>query len=199
MSGNTSTATADGARSDSLQRAVSPYTFREKAGRALWMLIGQLAFRLTFHNWYRLRAALLRLFGARVGANVRLMNTVRIEQPWNIAIGGNSAVGPHAILYALGPITIGRNVSISQYAHLCAGTHDYTRPDMPLLRPPIVVEDEVWIAADAFVAPDVTLREGCVVGARASVFKTTEPWMIYAGNPAKPIKERAFQERTGEP
>lgn len=176
-------------------RAVSAYTRKEKVARALWMLLGQPAFRCTFHNWYPLRAAILRRFGATIAPNVRLMNTVTIEQPWNISIGANTAVGHHAILYALGPITLAENVSISQYAHLCAGTHDYTRPDMPLLRPPIVVEREAWIAADAFIGPGVTVREGSIVGARASVFRDTQPWMIHTGNPARAVKDRAFHGR----
>lgn len=173
-------------------RGASPYTTKEKIGRMLWAYLGQPLFRLTFHNWYGLRAAWLRGFGAHIAHDVRIAPSVRVEQPWNITIGGNTAIGPHAILYALGPITIGRNVSISQYAHLCAGSHDHTRADMPLLRPPITVSDEVWIAADAFIGPKVSLGEGCVIGARAAVFKDTQPWMIYVGNPAKPLAPRPW-------
>ncbi|MEM1165379.1 MAG: putative colanic acid biosynthesis acetyltransferase [Planctomycetota bacterium] len=173
-----------------LARARSPYTTKEKVARVLWSLLGAPVFRLTFHNWYALRAALLRLFGATIAGHVRLRPSVRIEQPWNLTIGPNTAVGDRAILYCLGPITLGRNVSISQQAHLCAGTHDHTHPDLPLLRPPITVEDEVWIAADAFVGPSVTVRTGAVVGARAVLVKDADPWTIYAGNPARPIKPR---------
>ena len=172
------------------ERAVSPYTTREKIGRVLWNSVGQRVFRCTFHNWYGLRNALLRLFGAKVGSPVRIRPTVLVEQPWNLAIGDNSSIGDRAIIYCLGPVTIGRHVSISQGAHLCAGTHDYSRPDMPLLRPPIIIHDSAWIAADAFVGPGVTVGEGAILGARACAMKPLEPWAIYAGNPAVRVKDR---------
>lgn len=175
---------------DPLSRRVSPYSFGEKVRRALWMLVGQVLMRLSFHNWYGFRAALLRAFGARIGAHVRVRPTVKVEQPWNLEIGDNSSVGDHAILYCLGPVRVGKNVSLSQYVHLCAGSHDYTRSDLPLLRPPIVVEDDVWLAADVFVGPSVTIGRGAVVGARASVFKDLEGGFIYGGNPAKKLKPR---------
>jgi len=179
------------------ERARSPYTTREKILRVLWGMVGQPLFRLTFHNWYGVRRVIVRRFGARVGPDVRLRSSVRIEQPWNLTIGANSSVGERAVLYCLGPVTLGKNVSISQHAHVCAGTHDYTKLDLPLLRPAIVVEDDVWIAADAFVGPGVTVRAGGLVGARAVVLKSTDPWTIYTGNPARAIKPRALEGREG--
>jgi len=172
------------------RRKVSPYTLGEKVKRALWGYVGQTVFRLTFHNWYGLRCRILRLFGARVGREVRIRPSVKIEQPWNMTIGDNSSLGDGAIVYCLGTVTIGTNVSVSQYAHICAGTHDYTKPDLPLLRPPIVIGDDVWLATEVFVAPGVTVGEGSVVGARSGVMGDLEPWGVYVGTPAKRVKDR---------
>ncbi len=169
---------------------VSPYTTREKVGRVLWNYLGQTLFGLTFHNWYGLRRRLLTLFGARLGRTVRVRSSARIEQPWNLTIGENSSVGDRAIIYCLGPVTIGSNVSISQGAHVCAGTHDFSQPSMPLLRPPIFIEDYAWIAADAFVGPNVRVGEGAILGARGCAMKHLDPWTIYSGNPARPLRER---------
>ena len=85
-------------------------------------------------------------------------------------------------------------MTISQRAHLCAGTHDHTDPSMPLQRLPIVIGDQVWICADAFVGPGVTIGEGALVGARAVAVKDVEPWQIVAGNPARPIRKRVMKE-----
>jgi putative colanic acid biosynthesis acetyltransferase WcaF len=175
---------------DPLARSVSPYTTREKIGRVLWNLVGQVLFRWTFHNWYGVRRGLLRLFGATIGHHVRLRPSVIIEQPWNLTIGDNSSIGDRAIVYCLGKVTLGNNVSLSQMVHLCAGTHDYTKSDLPLIRPSIVIEDEVWLAADVFIAPGVRVGRGTVVGARSSVFKDLPPWKVCAGSPAKPLKDR---------
>lgn len=172
------------------RRHVSTWTTREKIGRTLWYWVQATLFRLSPRPMYRWRAWLLRVFGADIHPTARLRPTVQIEVPWHLTIGESSSVGDLAILYCLGTIRIGRNVTISQYAHLCAGTHDFTRRDMPLLRPPIVVEDEVWLAADVFVGPEVTIGAGCVVGARSSVFEDLPAWSICVGNPARRVKER---------
>ena len=171
-------------------RESSPWTLREKLGRVLWMMVRAAFFRPSFHNWYGWRRGLLRCFGARIGRGVRIRPTAHVEIPWNLEIGDGAAVGDHAILYSLGRIRIGRLATISQYAHLCAGTHDYTRPAFPLLRPPIVIGDEAWVAADAFVGPGVTVGDRSIVGARATVVKNVPPDQIVAGNPARFIKKR---------
>jgi putative colanic acid biosynthesis acetyltransferase WcaF len=172
------------------QRSRSPWSFTMKVRRVLWMVAGALLFRTSFHNWYPWRSWLLRRFGARIGRGVRIRPTVKIEMPWNLSIDDHAAVGDYAILYSLGPITIGRHAVISQYAHLCAGTHDYHQPDFPLICPPITIGPEVWVAADAFVGPDVTIGERAVVGARATVMKDVPPGDIVAGNPARVLKKR---------
>jgi len=104
------------------------------------------------------------------------------------------------IAYCLGKITIGERVSISQNAHLCAGSHDYTHSNMPLTRPSITIHNDVWIAADAFVGPEVEVGEGAILGARGVAVRSLDAWTIYAGNPAKPVKSREMpssNETTG--
>jgi len=96
-------------------------------------------------------------------------------------------------VYNLGLLSIGRRVTISQYAHLCGGTHDHTSPGLELVRSPIRIEDDAWIAAEAFVGPDVRVGAGAIVGARAVVVKDVAPWSIVAGNPARVIGARTIQ------
>lgn len=168
----------------------SPWTLREKIARALWMLIGRPVFRASFHNWYGFRAWLLRRFGAQVGQNVRIRPSVYIEIPWHLRIADDVTIGDYAILYSLGYITIGARTIVSQYAHLCAGTHDYTKRRFPLLREPIEIGEDAWVCADTFVGPSVKIGRLSVLGARSSAFKSLDPGMVYAGNPARKIKQR---------
>jgi putative colanic acid biosynthesis acetyltransferase WcaF len=172
------------------QRNISPWTRREKIRRLLWAICYRLLFRNTLHTSYGVRAAILRKFGAKLGRNVRMRRTVHIEIPWNLEIGDDVSIGDEAILYSLGPIKIGARSFVSQYGHLCAGTHDHTRRDYPLLRPPIVVGEDCWIAADAFVGPGVTIGDRTVLGARASAFSDLPADVVAVGNPAKAVKPR---------
>ena len=136
---------------------------------------------------------LLRLFGAELAGHVRIRPTVRIEIPWNLTIGEHSAVGDFAILYSLGPITLGEYVTISQYAHLCAGTHETRTRAMTLIKSPITIGNDVWIAADAFVGPGVTIGDRAILGARASTFKDIPAGVVAGGNPSRVIKPREFE------
>jgi putative colanic acid biosynthesis acetyltransferase WcaF len=146
---------------------------------------------------YRWRAFLLRRFGAKIGRHCIIRRSVRVEVPWHFSMGDYSTLGDECIVYSLGRITLGDRVTISQYSYICAGTHDHTRPDFPLLRPPIVIEDDVWIAADVFVGPDVRIGRGALIGARSSVFKDLPSWKVCVGNPAKPIKDRQYHGPRG--
>jgi putative colanic acid biosynthesis acetyltransferase WcaF len=172
-------------------RHVSPYSIRENVMRLLWAIVQATFFRFSYTTSYRYRAWMLNLFGAEIHPTCHIRRTARFECPWNVTAGRNCAIGDFAIIYALGPITLGDRVSISQYAHLCAGSHDFRYADLPLLRPPIVIKDDAWLGADSFVGPSVIIHEGVIVGARASVFKDLAPWGVYAGNPARRLRDRS--------
>jgi putative colanic acid biosynthesis acetyltransferase WcaF len=133
---------------------------------------------------------MLRAFGARVGRDVHVYPTARITIPWNLTLGDGCAVGDHAIVYALGPIGLGPRVTISQNAHLCAGSHDWRDPAMSLTKPPITIGADVWVCADVFVGPGVTVGDGAILGARAVVVKDVAARSIVVGNPARAIGRR---------
>jgi putative colanic acid biosynthesis acetyltransferase WcaF len=173
----------------STNRSAQKYSQSEMLRRVLWGF-GKLLFRFSPRPCFGWRRFVLRCFGAKIGAQVHLYPSTRIYYPWKLAAGDWSAIGEDVLIYNLGQVTLGRKVTISHRAHLCAGTHDYTQPDLPMLKPPIVIRDQAWICADAFIGPGVTVGEGAVVGARAVVMKNVEPWMVVAGNPARVINKR---------
>lgn len=172
-----------------LRRRTKKYSRKEIAGRGLWAA-AQIVFRFTPRPLWGWRNSLLRLFGARIGTGVRIYPSVRIQLPWNLSFGDDATVGDNVILYALGPIEIGARSTISQGAHLCAGTHDFESRAFTLLKQKIFVGEEVWICADAFIGPDVHIEDGCVIGARAVVMKSLDSWSIVVGNPARVIRKR---------
>jgi len=163
-------------------RGTRKWSGQVQAARILWALCQPL-FRFSPRPMWGWRAWLLRRFGADVGKNVHVYPSVRITMPWQLRIDDYAAVGDHAILYALGPIHIGARATISQYAHLCAGSHDWRDPARPLLRPPIHIGADAWICADAFVGPGVVIGERAILGARAVAMKNLAPGLIGTGNP----------------
>jgi len=170
-------------------RQAKKYTSDEMTRRVLWTL-AQPFFRFSPRPCFGWRRFLLRCFGAKIGQSVHVYPSATIYFPWNLEAGDESAIGEQVFIYNLGHVTLGSRVTISHRAHLCAGTHDHTKPDFPLLRPPIVIGSEAWICADAFVGPGVTIGEGAIVGARAVTMKDVQPRSIVVGNPARETRTR---------
>jgi putative colanic acid biosynthesis acetyltransferase WcaF len=176
-------------------RKARKYSRGDLARRVLWGCAAPL-FRWSPRPCFGWRAFLLRLFGAKIGRHVHIHRTVTIWIPWNLEVGDYAAIGDHAFIYNLGPIAIEERATISHRAHLCAGTHDYTKADFPLLKPPIRIRGQAWVCADAFIGPGVTVGAGAIVAARAVAVKDVAPWTIVGGNPAKWIKERVPSDAT---
>ena len=170
-------------------RSTRKWTRKELVGRLLWAACRPL-FCLSPRLLWGWRSFLLRMFGAKIGKNVHIHPSVQIFIPWNLTIGDWSSVGFDALIYNLGPVTIGSKVTISQRAHLCAGSHDFRDPAMTLTKPPISIGDEAWICADAFIGPSVIVGSRSVVGARAVVVKDVAEGDIVGGNPARVAGKR---------
>ncbi len=160
--------------------------------RWLWAAVQATVFRWSPRPWHAFRALLLRWFGADIPAvsQVVVFPTVRITYPWRLRLEPRSMVGRNVTLYNLGRITLRRGANISQNCHLCAGTHDFLRWDMPLVTAPIVVGENAWLGADVFVGPGVTIGELAVVGARSVVVQDLPPRKICVGQPCRSTRDR---------
>ena len=162
--------------------------------RLIWRAINISIFRIAISRKFKwLRHGLLRLFGAKINKDAYIYPTCDIFMPWNL-ICGRACIGPRTNIYNKDFVTIGNDTVISQGTYICTAGHSTKSLMLPLTTKPIKIEDNVWIAADAFVGMGVTIGEGAVVGARAAVFKDVEPWTIVGGNPAKPIKKRVIKD-----
>lgn len=167
-------------------RAATKWSLREQIARVLWAAANPF-FALSPRPAWGWRRAMLRLFGAKVARAVHIYPSARITMPWNLSLDEGCAVGDRAILYALGSIDIGARATVSQGAHLCAGSHDWRDPARPLTKPPIAIGPDAWVCADAFIGPGVTVGALAITGARSVVTKDVAPGDIVAGNPARKI------------
>lgn len=174
-----------------LSKFRSELSWRNRLARAVWGVSFALLFRPTPRPLHAWRAALLRVFGARLGRGVKVYNSARIWAPWNLVMGDYSVLGDAVDCYAVNRVEIGAHSIVSQYSFLCTATHDVDQPHFPLVTAPIVIGAHAWVAADVFVGPGVTIGEGAVVGARSSVFKDVEPWTVVGGTPARLIRRRS--------
>lgn len=170
-----------------------PYSRSEYVKRFLWEWAQRLLIRPSPRRAYRWRRFVLRCFGAKLTDTSGIRPSTRIMHPWLLEMAEWSLLSDGVNVYNLGPVKIGSHTTVSQDAHLCAGTHDYTDPILPLLKPPIVIGSGVWVCAEAFIGPGVTVGDNSVVAARAVVVKDVPPGMVVGGNPAKVIKPRPMK------
>jgi putative colanic acid biosynthesis acetyltransferase WcaF len=127
---------------------------------------------------------LLRLFGARLGTGVIIRSGVNITFPWRFAAGNHVWLGEDVSILSLASVTLGSHVCISQRAFLCTGSHAWKNDTFDLQTLPITVEDQVWIAAQAFIGPGTCIGHGSLVAAGTVLTKTIPPHSIAKGNPA---------------
>jgi putative colanic acid biosynthesis acetyltransferase WcaF len=161
--------------------------------RLLWRIVWTTVWKLLWSKIYWLRPLVLKMFGAYIPLKCQFFGSTRIERPYDLKIGEYTSIGRRVELYNLGHLEIGSHTVLSQDVYVCGGTHDYTKPDMPLVKKDIKIGSGVWICAGAFIMPGVTIGDGAVVAANSVVTKDVEPWTVVGGNPAKFIKKREIK------
>lgn len=110
----------------------------------------------------KLRVAVLRLFGAKIGDGVIFRPRTRVKFPWKLSLGDNSWIGEGVWIHNQDQVDIGQNVVISQETMITTGSHAL-RKNMALVTRPIVIEDGAWITSRCFVTGGVTVGRSSVV------------------------------------
>lgn len=165
-------------------------SFGNKVGRSVWALVYHLFYRWVPPPLHGIRRAILRLFGAKIASTAHIYPSVEIWAPWNLEMREGTCLAPGVLCYNVARIVLGRNARVSQRATLCAASHDFDDPAMPLVSGPIVIGPGAWICMDAFVGLDVVVGARAVLGARSVTLRDLQPNTLYAGIPARPIRAR---------
>lgn len=178
-----------------LERFEVPCGFRGRSAVfvQLWWISQSILIGLSPQPLYRWRAFILRIFGAKLGKNVKIRPSARITYPWKVSLGDNVWIGDRTELYSLVDITIGDNSCISQGCYICTGSHDHTRVDFPYKCAPIHVSSEVWIAAGTFVLPGSKIGRGTVIGARSMVRGQIPGGRVMSGSPLQDLGKRELR------
>ena len=163
---------------------------RPKLVEAIWYLVKCFLFLTPLPFPSRVKCAVLRWFGARVGSGVIIKPRVNIHFPWKLAIGDHTWIGEEVFILNFEPVTIGSHCCISQRAFICTGNHDYRQVNMPFRNRPITIEDGAWVGAQSFVSPGVTIGSEAVITVGSVVTHNQPGQMICAGNPCVPVKAR---------
>ncbi len=108
----------------------------------------------------------------------------------SVSIGCASYIGPYVVIYGHGGVAIGNNVLVANHSTIVSSSHNYNSCSMPICQQGeclglVTIEDDVWIGSGVRLLAGVTVSRGSVVGANSVVTKSTSPYSISYGVPAK--------------
>lgn len=138
-----------------------------------------------------LRTAALNLLGAKIHPSVRIFPDVHLIGR-KLTIGAMSFVNTGCHLDSFAQITIGRDVHLSPRVTILTATHRLEGPERRAgqhTSGPVTIGDGVWLGAGVTVLPGVTIADGAVIAAGAVVSSDCASNMMYAGVPAKAVRE----------
>lgn len=162
------------------------------AVRVLWMVISRVVFETSLPWPSRIKSAILRMFGGRVGRGVVIKPSVKVKYPWNLEIGDNSWIGEGVWIDSLANVRIGANACISQACMIETGNHDWSLPTFDLVVREVVVEDGAWAAVRSVLLPGSRLASHAILGGGSVLSGDTDPYVVYIGIPARGVKERVL-------
>ena len=178
------------------------YSFKKLSKRLYWDIIDKnerkyylywLIWQIPgiFGNLIRAKYLSKKFKGA--GKNLTVLAGTRFRSMENLSVGNNVFVGYDNFIQAIGGVTIGNNVMTGPSVKIWSVNHNYQKgniliQDQGQTKDEVIIEDGVWIAANAFISPGVHLPEGVVVSSGSVVGKKAyKPYSIIAGNPARVI------------
>jgi len=126
------------------------------------------------------------------GINPVFRTNVRITNPKCLEIGDFCAFGDGTFLTAGGGIRIGNYVATGPDAKIWSVNHRFEDPAVPWMKQgyehkPVVIEDDVWIGASAFIKPGVRIGRGAIISAGTVLSKSVPAFAIVAGNPGRVV------------
>jgi maltose O-acetyltransferase len=149
-------------------------------------------------RWYFYR----KYFG-RTGGKPVIHQDVRIRNIQNLYLGKNVRIGESNVIQAAGGVELGNNVLLGPGVKIWTANHKFDDPTKPISEQgyeykKVVIGDDVWIGANAFIMPGANIGNGVIISAGAVVGgKAIPPNKILAGNPARIIGSREPNETTG--
>lgn len=88
-------------------------------------------------------------------------------------------------------ITIGYNATITRGTTILTHYFDPSQPGRHFLYGEVKIEKDAFVGCNVIICNSVTIGEGSIVGAGSIVTKDIPPYQVWAGNPARYIKDRA--------
>jgi len=129
----------------------------------------------------------------KIGPGSNIFMGCWFDSPGGIVIGKNTTINHRCRLDSRGGIRIGNYVAISSGVSILTADHDPDCPDFSARLAEVVIDDNCFIGTSVLILKGVHLGAGAMVGAGSVVTKDIPPGEIWAGNPARKIRDRKIE------
>lgn len=140
-------------------------------------------------KWYRRRFK-------KAGTNLTVPLGATIINPQNVVCGENVFFGLYCYIQAGGGLVLGSDLAVGPYVKIWTQNHQFKDFNVPVWQQgyenkEVIIGDDVWIGANAFIMPGAIIGDKCVIAAHSVVGAKQYPeGTILAGHPARKIGER---------
>jgi acetyltransferase-like isoleucine patch superfamily enzyme len=160
----------------------------------LWEMFDRSNLAENVHLGVKFRRILAKRIFGKCGDNFKAFHHVKLSFGYNLEVGDNVVVHRHVLLDDRGGISLGDGVSVSDFANVYSHSHDVVE-GREITTPVTRIDAGVRVTYHATVMSGVHLAEGSMLGSFAVATKDTEPHAVYAGIPAKKIKDKPAATR----
>jgi Acetyltransferase (isoleucine patch superfamily) len=143
----------------------------------------------TYPSWYPmqdLRRLMLRTIGMKIGPKSQISEGLHVFNGYKVSIGSNARLGAYLRIFDFAEIEVGDNLLASHNVTMISGTHHSA--DLSGKKGPIRIGNDVWIGINVTIVGPVTIGDGAILAAGATVLGDVPSFTIVGGTPAKVLK-----------
>jgi maltose O-acetyltransferase len=143
---------------------------------------------------YALRRHLVSRIVTDCGSDILVKKNCYFGAARDLRIGDRAQLGENA---RIGPsVSIGNDVLMGPDVVIMTTSHAFENPAVRINEQggigvlPVVIGNDVWIGTRVIITPGVSVGDGAVIGANSVVTRDVPPFAVYAGSPARYIRDR---------
>lgn len=158
----------------------------------IWKIINSIQSSALISQFARTK--ILRFLGFNIHSTARIAENVYLGSN-NLKMGKETFINIGSFIDGSASVIIDDYVRCGPYVKILTGTHKYRnsvirrRTEDGTLAKTVTIKKGCWVGMGSIIMPGITIAEGCIISAGAVVINDTEPNGLYAGVPAKRVKE----------
>ena len=160
----------------------------------LWEMFDQSPLSENVYLGVKFRSILAKNIFRKCGRNFKAFHHVKLSFGYNLEVGDDVVIHRHVLLDDRGGIKIGNRASISDFANVYSHSHDIV-DGRNISTPVTVIGEGVRVTYHATVMSGVHLAEETMLGSFGIATRDTDPHSVYAGIPARKIKDKPIPDR----